>query len=191
MSRGCGPCTGASSPRPGRTFRCIANDLRSRGITVGKESLHEWIDDFSDACFAHFVPIHTTSEAVRRTNPRKFYPVDHAYVPSTLGVGPAFETLVFLALRRQTADIAWVRNNDGTEVDFVATDEDGRLQLVPACVTMGSEDTRAREVHALTRAMATLGLKEGTIVTMADREEITTPEGTITVVPAWEWVLRA
>lgn len=177
---------------PGTLFSVhrFANDLRSQGITVGKESLHEWIDHFSDACFAHFVPIHSASETVRRANARKFYPVDHAYVPRTLGAAPAFETLVFLALRRHTAEIAWVRNADGTEVDFAATDEEGRVKLVQACVTTGSGDTRAREVHALTRAMETLGLGEGTIVTLADREEIATAAGRIEVVPAWEWLLR-
>lgn len=177
---------------PGTLFSVhrFANDLRSQGLAVGKESLHAWVDHFADACFAHFVPIHTESEAVRRSNPRKFFPVDHAYVPSALGRGPVLETLVFLALHRRGWSVAWVRNHDGTEVDFVATDHDGGRALFQACVTLAEQQTREREVHALERGMSALGLAEGTIVTFDEREEITTPAGTIHVLPAWEWLLR-
>lgn len=175
---------------PGTLFSVhrFANDLHSQGLAVGKDSLHAWIDHFADACFAHFVPIHTESEAVRRSNPRKFYPIDQAYVPASLG-GPAFETMVFLSLHRRGLDLSWLRNDDGTEVDFVTVDSAGNRGLVQACVGMATPQTRERELNALARGMEALGLREGTVVTMDDKEEVTIAGGRIRVVPAWEWLL--
>ena len=81
--------------------------------------------------------------------------------------------------------------------------------LVTACARRGSADigqlletavfielrledpaTREREVRALREAMATLGHKEATIVTLAMGEEIRVAEGTIHVVPLWRWAIE-
>jgi hypothetical protein len=38
--------------------------------------------------------------------------------------------------------------------------------------------------------MAEIGVGRGTVVTLADRETISTDAGAIRVVPAWEWALE-
>ena len=81
------------------------------------------------------------------------------------------------------------RNEDGTEVDFVTVDSAGNRGLVQACVGMAAPQTRERELSALARGMEALGLREGTVVTMDDKEEVTIAGGRIRVVPAWEWLL--
>ena len=49
--------------------------------------------------------------------------------------------------------------------------------------------TRKREVRALDRAMAELGLRSGTIVTRGEEETIPVDAGSIDVVPAWRFLL--
>lgn len=166
------------------------NDLRSTGLPVAKESLHEWLGHFDDACFAFFVSIDTESEAVRRSNPRKAYPVDPALTPGTGDVGHRLETVVYLELRRRGFQMAYLQNADGTEVDFVATDLHERRSLIQVSATMSDAATRARELHALTTAMRERGLNEGTIVTLDGAERLVVPEGTVHVRSAFEWLLR-
>ena len=78
-----------------------------------------------------------------------------------------------------------MRTPSGFEVDFVTP-----FGLFQACATIDEPATRVREVRALREAMATLGHKEATIVTLSTEEEIQVDEGTIRVVPLWRWALE-
>jgi predicted AAA+ superfamily ATPase len=62
--------------------------------------------------------------------------------------------------------------------------------LTQACATLDDPATREREVRALREAMASLGHKEATVVTLAASEEIRVAEGTIRVVPMWRWAIE-
>lgn len=61
--------------------------------------------------------------------------------------------------------------------------------LVQVCESLAEPRTRKREVKALERAMAELGLHAGTIVTGGDEERIPVAAGAIDVVPAWRFLL--
>jgi predicted AAA+ superfamily ATPase len=60
---------------------------------------------------------------------------------------------------------------------------------VQVCADLARVDTRQREVRALEAAMGEVGLREGTIVTMHDAEDLSVEGGVIHVVPAWAWML--
>ena len=64
----------------------------------------------------------------------------------------------------------------------------GRLLQVSA--SLAAPTTRAREIRALSEAMAETGLRSAEIVTLHEDETITTDAGTITVLPAWRWLLE-
>lgn len=164
------------------------NDLRSAGLPVSKDSLHDWLGYLEDACFVFFVPIYTQSEAVRRANPRKAYPVDPALTPGSGDVGHRLETVVYLELRRRGFEIAWLSNADGTDVDFIATDRDANSTLVQVSADIRDPATRAREVGALATAMRERNLHEGMILTLGGAETLQVPEGKIHVRQAWEWL---
>ena len=51
-------------------------DLKSRGVAVGKETLHAFLAHLEDAFLLCTVDIATDSERRRQVNPRKVYPVD-------------------------------------------------------------------------------------------------------------------
>ncbi len=168
----------------------LHDDLKSQGLTVSKDSLHAWLDHVQDAYVFFAVPIHTNSERVRQSNPRKVYAVDPGLVTAcarrgSADLGQLLETAVFIELRRTSAELAYARTPSGYEVDFVTPSG-----LIQACASIGDPATRDREIRALREAMASLGHKEAAIVTLAAAEEIRVPEGTIRVLPMWRWAIE-
>lgn len=179
----------------------IANDLKSRGVAVGKDTLYDLLGYFVDAFLLFTIPIFNRSLRVREANPKKVYAIDPglAFAVSPAGVsnlGARLENSVYLELRRRqrgTRDgaISYYSTAAGTEVDFIVGDpETGHAtQLLQVCADMSKTSTREREVRALVDAMAEAGLRESTILTMHDSEDITVDSGVIHVVPAWAWML--
>lgn len=167
----------------------LYGDLKSQGLSVSKDSLYAWLDHVQDAYVFFTVPVHTSSERVRQTNPRKVYAVDAGLVTAcarrgSADTGPLLETTVFAELRRRTMEIAYVRTASGREVDFLTPEG-----LVQVCASMDDDATREREMRALREAMSELGLREATIVTLHEEREERVPEGTIHVTSAWRWLL--
>jgi uncharacterized protein len=52
------------------------NDLKSRGVAVGKERLHEYLAHLEDTFLVTSISIATDSERRRQINARKIYPAD-------------------------------------------------------------------------------------------------------------------
>ena len=177
---------------PARLFSIhkLYDDLKSQGLTVSKDSLHAWLEHVQDAFVFFAIPIHTSSERARQSNPRKVYAVDPGLVTAcarrgSADVGQLLETAVFNELRRTSSDLTYARTESGYEVDFVTPSG-----LVQACASIEDPATREREVRALREAMANLGQKEATIVTLAVDKEIRVAEGTIRVIPMWRWAIE-
>ena len=129
-------------------------DLRSRGVSIGKDTLHQMLAHLEDAFLLYSIGIATDSARRRQVNPRKVYPVDTGLIavfdksgkPNT---GHALETVVLHALLRRGATVGYVNTSQGYEVDFYARLPDGQQQLVQVCVDVTSPDTLQREVRAL------------------------------------------
>jgi predicted AAA+ superfamily ATPase len=81
-------------------------------------------------------------------------------------LGQRFESLAFLDLCRQGAEVSYYQTRDRREVDFLATHLDGHRERVQACWDASDPETRAREQTALDEACAETGLG-GRIVTPA------------------------
>lgn len=169
------------------------HDLRSQGLAVGKNTLHEYFNHLSDAYLFFPVEIFSESQRARMVNPRKTYPVDPglatAFSRTPLrGRGHLLETAVFLGLRRLTEDISYYRTASGREVDFAARDAAGRLALIQAALHLDDPQTRERELSALVEAMAEQNLRKASVVTLGDSETLKVNSGTINVIPAWQWL---
>lgn len=181
-----------SAPATQLSVHRFHNDLKSQGVAVGKDTLYAYLEHIEDACLAFRVPVWTESERVRAVNPPKTYVVDPglAYAWSARPQpGHLLENAVYLELRRRGGDIAWMRTKGGFEVDFVVTQESG-ISLIQVCYELRDSETRDGELRALDEAMHETGIREATVVTRLEREEIRTSAGTVHVVPAWEWLLR-
>ncbi len=134
-------------------------DLRSQDVAVAKDTLHAYLAHLEDAFLIRTVSLATDSERRRMVNPRKVYPVDPGLIPlfdrsGKPNTGHALETAVMVELERRGADIGYVRTSEGLEVDFLARDPEGRLQLIQVAADLDSASTREREVRGLLAAAA-------------------------------------
>ncbi len=177
------------------TVNSLTGFLKALGHKVPKSSVSEYLDWFEDAYFLFTVQLFDASLARTRTNPKKVYCIDHALVTSVspgilVNSGHLLENLVFMALRRISNDIRYVKTRCGLEVDFVALIRGRPRMLVQVCESLADPRTRKREVAALSEAMAELNLVSGTIVTRGEEGEIPVGSGKIEIVPAWRFLLE-
>ncbi len=169
------------------------NAMKSLGLSVGKNSLFEYLQYFEDAYAVLAVPFFSLSERVRQVNPKKVYAIDPgiitAYsVKTDFEQGSRLENSVFMQLRRWYTNICYYKTKrHNREVDFVITTPRGDLLLFQACTDMTNEATRTREVSALYEVCLEFDLKEGTIITQDHEEEIHYQGITVQCIPFWKW----
>jgi predicted AAA+ superfamily ATPase len=133
--------------------------LKSQGLPVGKNTLHDYLAHLEDAFLVRTVSLHTASERQRMVNPRKAYPIDPGLISlyertGRANLGHALETVVLLELERRGCETSYVRTSDGYEVDFFARDPEGGTTLIQVCADVSNPATYEREVRALTAAAA-------------------------------------
>lgn len=130
------------------------SDLKSRGVAIGKDSLHQMLAHLEDTFLLSSIELASDSVRRRQVNPRKIYPVDTGLMalfdpsgkPNT---GHALEVAVLHHLQRQGAQVGYCLTPSGYEVDFLASMADGQTHLVQVCLDLSGPSTLAREVRAL------------------------------------------
>ena len=176
----------------------FSNDLRSQGVAVGKDALHEMLSWLEDSFLVRLVPIDAASERKRQVNPRKVYPVDPGLIPAfdrsgQPNTGHTLETAVMIELERRSCRVAYVKTPTGREVDFLAIDPEGNKTYIQVCSDLSAKETREREVRPLVEMLALrtqasfLLLPLTTTDVSIYQKEV--PSG-VTVKPAWEWLLE-
>ncbi|MCD8483218.1 MAG: ATP-binding protein [Verrucomicrobia bacterium] len=169
-------------------------DFHSRGITVSKGTLLEFLDYLEDAFLIFTVCLADRSERRRQVNPRKLYLSDHglaqAFSPSTgLNRGHLIENIVACELARDSRDLTYVKTSSGFEVDFLTTDFEGNRRLVQVAADISSPKTCEREIRALIEAGKDFPDAARVLVTETDAPlSVTIPE-TIRIVPVWRFLL--
>lgn len=129
-------------------------DLKSRGVSVGKDTLHQLLAFLEDAFLLTSISISSDSVRQRQVNPRKVYPVDTGLIAlfdrsGKANIGHALECAVLHELQRQGAQVGYVHTPRGFEVDFHARYPDGREALIQVCADVSHSDTLNREIRAL------------------------------------------
>ena len=170
------------------------NELKSRGVAVGKERLHEYLAHLEDSFLVTSICIATDSERRRQVNPRKIYPVDTGLMalfdagdkPNT---GHALETIVLHECLRRGTQVAYVRTASGYEVDFLATRYDGSQTLIQVCADLHDAATLEREVRALQEARLEHPKARCLLITLEQAVRESAIEG-IAVVQAMDWLLE-
>lgn len=185
-----------SNPAASHSINRLTAFLKSQGHRAHKAAVADYLRWLEDAYALFSVRLFDASRARANANPKKIYCIDHALAASVgarilSNAGHLLENLVFGALRRRTPEVHYYRTRRGREVDFIAQHPDRSRQLVQVCETLSGPRARAREIAALTEAMAELRLREGVIVTRSEEEEIPVGPGVIRVVAAWRFLLEA
>jgi uncharacterized protein len=169
------------------------NDLKSRGVAVGKERLHEYLAHLEDTFLVTSISIATDSERRRQVNARKIYPADTGLMalfdpsgkPNT---GHALETIVLHECLRRGESVAYVRTASGYEVDFLMTHYDRSQTLIQVCVDINDAQTLEREVRALQEAKVEFPKAQCLLITLEQPVRWPLVKG-IEVVQAVDWLL--
>lgn len=169
------------------------HDLKSQGIHIAKDTLHNYLSYLEDAFLIRTVSLASGSERRRMVNPRKVYPIDPGLIPlfDRLGranIGHALETCVMLELERRGAGIAYVRTTSGFEVDFLAHLPNGSQQLIQICVDLDDPATKKREIRALLEAMHEYPKASSHLIVLETENMRDLPKK-IKFHPASEWLL--
>lgn len=130
--------------------------LRSQGIGISKDTIHQLLAHLEDAFLVRTVSIEADSERKRMVNPRKAYPIDSGLIgvfdlSGRKNLGHALETAVLIELERRGYAVTYLRTQQGREVDFLARAV-GEELLIQVSVDVSDPETREREVRALVEA---------------------------------------
>ena len=152
-----------------------------------------WFGYFEDTYLVQRLERFSDSAKARSLAPKKVYAADtalaHIASPSrTPDRGHALENVAYWHIRRHS-DARYYWADDSTECDYVWHDASNAFHAAQICLELTPEN-REREYRGLIGAMRTLGIGEGTIVTLAQSDHAVVEGKTIRVVPACEWLLE-
>jgi hypothetical protein len=147
------------NPASSFSIQKFHDTLKSQGMTVGKNTLHEYLAYLEDAFLIRTISLHTASERQRMVNPRKAYPVDPGLIPlyervGRQNLGRALETVVLIELERRGEEVGYLRTREGHEVDFCVAGPQGETLLIQVAADVEEPGTWEREVRALLSAAA-------------------------------------
>jgi predicted AAA+ superfamily ATPase len=100
--------------------------------------------------------------------------------------GSLLENMILIELKRRESEIFFLREKN--ECDFIIY-EGGRINSAIQVSYVLNRDNLERETKGLCKAMESLNLKSGIILTYNQEEEMTTEDGKIiSIIPAWRWL---
>jgi len=135
------------------------------------------------------------SLGVQLKSPKKIYFIDNAFIGkigfnATENVGNLLENAVFIELSRRGKNLFY--HSNGHECDFIIRQGVKIVEAIQVTLSIQNDrTTREREIQGLISAMETYQLKEGTIITLNENEEIeTTAKQHIHVISLVNWLLN-
>jgi uncharacterized protein len=149
----------------------------------------EYFSFLKDAYLLEFIPIFSHSLKVQTRNPKKVYVMDMGlYTETSLStsdnMGRRLENLIFLHLRRKYKHIFYFK--DKGECDFITMEKNTVKEAIQVCLNVNDENFN-REYNGLHSALLNLGLNEGTIVTLNQKDTFEKDGLTIRMVPAHDF----
>jgi hypothetical protein len=183
-----------STPAGGFSVQKLFGTMRSQGIAVGKDTLHQYLSHLEDSFLIRTVSLHTASERQRMVNPRKVYPVDPGLIGVYARAGPqtghALETAVALELERRGYDIGYLKTGEDWEVDFFASGPGRETLLIQVAADARHPETLEREVRPLLTALETYADTPALLVTLDSAPPPVGLPDKIQWWPATRWLLE-
>jgi predicted AAA+ superfamily ATPase len=161
---------------------------------LSDKTIKEYLSCFSDAYLLFSMEAFSYSVKQQMKRPKKIYSIDSGLASSVSfrfsdDTGRHLENAVFLELKRRGMELFYYKTENSLEVDFVCREGRKVTALIQVAKELGDEKTKSRELKALFKAMDETGLKNGTIVTYEDEEEIKENSKTITIIPAYKFFI--
>lgn len=171
----------------------IYNELKSQGVSIGKNTLYELIEQ-TEAIYLFFsLTKYSPSLIKENSGDKKYYCIDtglrHILLNSqSEDNGKLLENTVFLHLRRTLSPQESIHYyKEKKECDFLITNEVQVTQLIQVSWDIHDRETRQREIEGLLEASAATGCQNLTIITFDEEGEILEQEQQIQILPVWKW----
>lgn len=169
------------------TYNSLKNVLGlSNSITV-----KEYISYLSNAYL--FFELQKFDFSIRKqlNSPKKIYLIDPVFnqlsgFSFSMNKGRILENIVFLHLKRKNREVYYYSNKN--ECDFLIKEGLKISKATQVCYIL-NESNRQREIDGLLEAMDKFRLKNSTILTNEQEEEIRIKNKKIKVLPVWKWLL--
>ena len=174
----------------------IYNELKSTGLSVGKNFLYELIE-YTEAIYMFFKLTRFDFSYLKESfADKKYYFIDNGLrkaLQSKLSddYGQYLENAVFLWLRREAPFQRGLHFYKGKkECDFVMFDRGKPELLLQVCYNFSETDTQKREIDGLIEASNYFNCDNLKIITDELETELTINNKTIKIVPAWKEMLE-
>ncbi|MBN2524491.1 MAG: ATP-binding protein [Bacteroidales bacterium] len=176
------------------TAKIISVASLKRTWNISYDLASAYLEYFKDAFLIYEVTQFSYSLKSQTRASKKYYCTDTGMANTVSfrfsdDYGRLLENCVFLHLRRRAQEIYYYRTKGNHEVDFLIKSNKEPLQLIQVSYQLYDENTRIREIRALTEAMDELELKEGLILTQDTRDILKIDNKTIHIKPVYEWML--
>ena len=154
-------------------------------------TIMEYFSFLESSYLFYFVPRFSYSLKSQLINPRKVYAADTGLITVNSSSfsednGRKLENVIFNYLRSFTREIFYFKMT--RECDFITMKRGTKPRAIQVCYNL-DRDNLERELAGLYEAMKELKLKEGTIVTLNQRDKFTNNGLTANVIPAFEFIM--
>ena len=168
------------------------NNLRNITGIKSLSTIKSFLDHLEEAYLFQRIKRFSYSIKKQRAVPSKIYAGDVGFITSTAfsfseNRGHKLENLIFNQLQRGGKDLFYHLENK--ECDFIIKDGPKVIQAIQVSENISNKPTRAREIEGLVNAMRAYDLSEGTIITYDTNQELEVEKYSITIIPAWKWLL--
>ena len=169
----------------------IHNEMKSVGLKVGKNSLHDYLAMSEAVYFALIANKYDPSIVRQSMAEKKGYIIDNGFLTQlTLRYqqdhGKLLENLIAISLRRQTLNLSFVKGSQ--ECDFVFRTKEGMIPL-QVSYDLSHPDTLARELNGLVKAAAFLKAQKGLVITLNETRDLVHQNLAVKMIPAWQFLL--
>ena len=167
----------------------------SKLMGLTDKTIKEYLSYFADAYLLFTVNAFSFSVKQQLKSSKKVYTVDVGLADAVSfrfsdDRGKFLENMIYLELKRRGKELFYYKTANGLEVDFIGKTGLAITDLIQVSRDLRDEKTKNREVRALIKAMDETGVENGLIVTQEEEGEIKKGGKTVTILPAYKFLLN-
>lgn len=160
-------------------------------LNISPDTVKEYLSYAEQSYLIYLVMKYDPSVRKQLANPQKIYCVDTGLVNSVSfkfseNRGRLLENLIFITLIKNQKEVFY--HKEISECDFVVREGRKITQAIQVTLSLRDEAVKKRELKGLMEAMDSYNLKEGFIITEAEKETIEVEGKKIHIVPLYEWL---
>lgn len=174
--------------------KIVSLESLKKTFDISYKMVSTYLDYFKECFLLYEIPQFSFSLKTQAKALKKYFAADCG-LANVVSIrfsedrGRVLENSVYLHLQQKFDDIYYYKTKNNLEVDFVVKAGVGKT-AIQVSWSINDPKTRDRELRALVAAMDELRLSKGLVLTYNEEDEIEVDGKTITVMPAYRWMLE-